>query len=105
MFLKGETSIVQVPITPQYDYYGSSEVQKLVILQQMRNQRMSEIIYRRAQQVKPPHSPCRVLRHPRRKELCFQPRRFAAEFDMPNAKVGRLALEMPADLFGGHQGN
>jgi hypothetical protein len=45
LFMKGELPFIQITPNPQYDYYwGQSEVQKLVHLQQMRNKRMAEIL-------------------------------------------------------------
>ena len=45
VFLKGECPFIQVCPNPQYDYYwGQSEVQRLVFLQQLRNKRMTEIL-------------------------------------------------------------
>ena len=38
MFLEGEVPFVQISPNPQYDYYwGQSEVQRLIFLQDMRN--------------------------------------------------------------------
>jgi hypothetical protein len=55
MFLKGECPFVQLCPNPQYDYlWGQSECQKLVQLQEMRNQRMIEILDLLSKQVSPP---------------------------------------------------
>ena len=45
VFLKGELPFVQICPNPLYDYYwGGSEVQRLVYLQQLRNKRLAEIL-------------------------------------------------------------
>ena len=55
VFLKGELPFVQICPNPQYDYYwGQSEVQRLVFLQQLRNNRMTEILDLLSKQVSPP---------------------------------------------------
>jgi hypothetical protein len=55
MFLKGELPFIQICPNPLYDYYwGASEVQRLVYLQQLRNKRMTEILDLLSKQVSPP---------------------------------------------------
>ena len=55
VFIKGELPFVQICPNPQFDYFwGQSEVQKLVYLQEMRNKRMSEILDLLSKQVSPP---------------------------------------------------
>ena len=57
LFLKGELPFIQICPNPQFDYYwGQSEVQKLILLQQMRNRRMNEILDLLSKQVNPPKS-------------------------------------------------
>jgi hypothetical protein len=53
--LKGEQPFVQLCPNPQYDYYwGQSEVQRLVFLQDMRNKRQAQILELLDKQVSPP---------------------------------------------------
>ena len=55
VFLKGELPFIQVAPNPQFDYFwGQSEVQKLIYLQEMRNKRMSEILDLLSKQTNPP---------------------------------------------------
>jgi hypothetical protein len=55
MFLKGELPFVQITPNPLYDYYwGASEVQKLVFLQELRNNRVTDILDLLSKQVNPP---------------------------------------------------
>jgi hypothetical protein len=55
MFLEGEVPFIQVCPNPQYDYYwGQSEVQRLVFLQDMRNKRTTQIMQLLDKQVDPP---------------------------------------------------
>ena len=57
LFLKGELPFIQICPNPQFDYFwGQSEVQKLILLQQMRNRRMNEILDLLSKQVNPPKS-------------------------------------------------
>jgi hypothetical protein len=55
LFLEGEQPFVQLCPNPQYDYYwGQSEVQRLVFLQDMRNKRQAQILELLDKQVSPP---------------------------------------------------
>ena len=55
VFLKGECPFVQICPNPLYDYFwGASEVQQLLLLQELRNTRMTEILDLLSKQVNPP---------------------------------------------------
>ena len=100
IYMKGELPFIQIAPNPQFDYYwGQSEVQKLVLLQQMRNRRVTEILDILSKQVNPP----KVLTgfsgiQDERNFTLNRPGGFMSS-DMPGAKVDVLAPEMPADLW------
>lgn len=55
MFLKGEVPFVQICPHPAYDYfYGMSDVERLVTLQEMLNERMDQVRHLLELQAKPP---------------------------------------------------
>ena len=100
MFLKGELPFVQICPNPLYDYYwGSSEVQRLVYLQQLRNKRMSEILDMLAKQVSPPTALIGFTGILDEKNFALNRAGGLLATDMPNAKVEKLAPTMPPDLF------
>ena len=100
LFLKGECPFVQICPNPQYDYYwGTSEVQKLMLLQQLRNQRMTEILDLLSKQVLPPTSLVGFTGILDEKNFALNRAGGLLASDMPNAKVERLAPNMPPDLF------
>jgi hypothetical protein len=100
MFLKGELPIIQICPKPQYDYYwGQSEVQKLVALQQMRNRRMTEILDLLSKQVNPPTSLMGFTGILDEKNFALNRAGGLLSTDMPNAKVERLAPTLPQDLY------
>jgi hypothetical protein len=100
LFLKGELPFVQICPNPQYDYYwGASECQKLMLLQQLRNTRMTEILDLLSKQVSPPTSLVGFTGILDEKNFALNRPGGVLASDMPNAKVERLAPEMPGDLF------
>ena len=100
MFLKGELPFVQICPNPLYDYYwGSSEVQRLVYLQQLRNKRMSEILDLLAKQVSPPTALIGFTGILDEKNFALNRAGGLLATDMPNAKVEKLAPTLPPDLF------
>jgi hypothetical protein len=100
LFLKGELPFVQICPNPQYDYYwGASECQKLMLLQQLRNQRMTEILDLLSKQVSPPTSLVGFTGILDEKNFALNRPGGLLATDMPNAKVERLAPDMPGDLF------
>ena len=100
VFLKGELPFVQICPNPQYDYYwGQSEVQKLVFLQQLRNGRMTEILDLLSKQVSPPTALSGFTGILDEKNFALNRPGGLLTTDMPNAKVDRLAPNMPSDLF------
>ncbi len=100
MFLKGELPFVQICPNPQYDYYwGQSEVQRLIFLQQLRNNRMTEILDLLSKQVNPPTALTGFTGILDEKNFALNRAGGLLATDMPNAKADRLAPDMPASLF------
>jgi len=100
VFLKGECPFVQICPDPLNDYYwGQSETQKLIMLQQLRNQRMTEVLDLLSKQVNPPTAFSGFSGITDEKYFAMQRAGSLIATDMPNAKVDRLAPQMPADLF------
>lgn len=100
LYIKGEVPFVQVCPNPQVDYYwGHSEVQKLVLLQQMRNKRVTEILNLLSLQVNPPGAMVGMSGIQDERAFAFdRPGTFISS-DMPNGKVDRFAPDLPDDLF------
>ena len=100
LFLKGELPFVQICPNPQYDYYwGQSEVQRLVFLQQLRNKRITEILDLLSKQVNPPTALIGFTGILDEKNFALNRAGGLLSTDMPNAKADRLAPEMPSSLF------
>ena len=100
MFLKGECPFVQLCPNPQYDYlWGQSECQKLVQLQELRNQRMIEILDLLSKQVSPPTVYSGVSGIVDEKFMALNRAGTYIASDMPGARVDRLSPQMPPDLF------
>jgi hypothetical protein len=100
MFLKGELPFVQICPNPQFDYYwGQSEVQRLIFLQQLRNNRMTEILDLLSKQVNPPTALTGFTGILDEKNFALNRAGGLLATDMPNAKADRLAPDMPASLF------
>ena len=100
VFLKGELPFVQICPNPQYDYYwGQSEVQRMILLQEARNKRFSEITQLLAKQVNPPMMISGFSGIMDEKNFALNRAGSFLSSDMPNAKVDKLAPQMPADLF------
>jgi len=100
MFLKGELPFVQICPNPQYDYYwGQSEVQRLIFLQQLRSNRMTEILDLLSKQVNPPTALTGFTGILDEKNFALNRAGGLLATDMPNAKADRLSPDMPASLF------
>jgi hypothetical protein len=100
IFLKGELPFVQITPSPLYDYYwGQSEVQKLIYLQDMRNRRMYEILDLLSKQVSPPTALMGFTGILDEKNFALNRAGGLMATDMPNAKVDRLAPNIPQDLY------
>jgi hypothetical protein len=100
VFLKGELPFIQICPDPQYDYYwGQSEVQRLVFLQQMRNKRIEEILELLERQVNPPTAISGFTGILDEKNFALNRAGGLLASDMPNAKVDRLPPNIPNDLY------
>lgn len=100
MYLKGELQFIQVCPNPQIDYYwGQSEVQKLILLQQMRNKRVTEILELLSLQVNPPAALIGMSGIQDERSFAFNRPGSILSSDMPNGKVERFAPDLPDDLF------
>ena len=100
LFLKGECPFVQICPNPQYDYYwGQSEVQRLVLLQGLRNQRMNDILDLQSKQVNPPTALTGFSGILDEKNFALNRAGGLLATDMPNAKVERLSPELPSNLY------
>ena len=100
VFLKGELPFVQLCPNPMYDYYwGQSEVQRLVFLQSLRNKRMTEILDLLSKQVSPPTALIGFTGILDEKNFALNRAGGLLATDMPNAKVEKMAPQMPGDLF------
>lgn len=100
VFLKGELPFVQVCPNPLYDYYwGGSEVQRMVFLQELRNKRLAEILDLLSKQVSPPTALIGFTGILDEKNFALNRAGGLLSTDMPNAKVEKLAPTIPPDLF------
>jgi len=100
VFMKGELPFIQVCPSPLYDYFwGQSEVQRLIYLQQLRNRRMSEILDLLSKQVAPPTALIGFTGILDEKNFALNRAGGLLSTDMPNAKVEKLAPTIPPDLF------
>ena len=100
VFLRGELPFVQICPNPQYDYYwGQSEVQRMILLQEARNKRFDEITQLLAKQVNPPMMISGFSGIMDEKNFALNRAGAFLSSDMPNAKVDKLAPQMPSDLF------
>lgn len=100
MFMKGELPFVQVCPNPLYDYFwGASEVSRLVYLQELRNKRMAEILDLLSKQVSPPTALIGFTGLLDEKNFALNRAGGLLSTDMPNAKVEKLAPNIPNDLF------
>jgi hypothetical protein len=100
LFLKGECPFVQICPNPQYDYFwGQSEAQKLMLLQSLRNNRMTEILDLLSKQVSPPTSLTGFTGILDEKNFALNRAGGLLASDMPNAKAERMGPEMPSNLW------
>jgi hypothetical protein len=100
LFLEGEQPFVQVCPSPQYDYYwGQSETQRLVFLQEMRNKRVSQVLELLDKQVSPPKAIMGFTGILDEKNFALNRAGSFISTDMPNAKVEEFAPNIPNDIF------
>jgi hypothetical protein len=100
LFLEGEQPFVQVCPSPQYDYYwGQSETQRLIFLQEMRNKRVSQVLELLDKQVSPPKAMMGFTGILDEKNFALNRAGSFISTDMPNAKVEEFAPNIPNDIF------
>jgi hypothetical protein len=100
IYIKGELPFIQVCPNPQIDYYwGQSEVQKLILLQQMRNKRVTEILNLLSLQVNPPSFMSGISGIQDERQFALDRPGSVMSSDMPGAKIDRLSPDLPDDLF------
>lgn len=100
LFIRGELPFIQVCPNPQYDYYwGQSEVQRLIYLQDMRNKRMGEILDLLSKQVSPPTALIGFTGILDEKDFALNRAGGLLATDMPNAKIEKLSPNIPNDAF------
>ena len=100
LYLKGENPFIQICPNRQFDYYwGQSEVQKLILLQQMRNKRVTEILNLLSLQVNPPSAMFGITGIQDEKKFSLDRPGSMFSSDMPNGKIERLAPDLPENLF------
>ena len=100
VFMKGELPFIQICPNPLYDYFwGQSEVQRLIFLQQLRNRRMTEILDLLSKQVSPPTALIGFTGILDEKDFALNRAGGLLATDMPSAKVEKLAPTIPPDLF------
>jgi hypothetical protein len=91
---------VQLCPNPQYDYYwGQSEVQRLVFLQDMRNKRQAQILELLDKQVSPPKAIMGFTGILDEKNFALNRAGGLLATDMPNARVEEFTPNIPNDLF------
>jgi hypothetical protein len=100
VFLKGELPFIQICPNPIYDYFwGQSEAGRLILLQQMRNRRITEILDLQSKQVAPPTALMGFSGILDEKNFALNRAGGLLSTDMPNAKVEKLAPQIPQDLY------
>lgn len=100
IYMKGELPFIQVCPYPQIDYYwGQSGVQKLILLQQMRNKRVTEILDLLSKQVNPPTFLTGISGIQDERDFALNRPGGLMSSDMPNSDIKRLAPDLPDDLF------
>lgn len=100
IFIKGELPFVQVCPLPAYDYfYGYIEVERLVPIQDLLNERWEELRHMMSLQAHPPKSFSGFQGITDEIALAFDMPDGQVQSDMPGAKVESQAPDIPNDLF------
>lgn len=100
IFLPGRLPYVEVCLNPSYDYYwGHSEVERLIPLQDMRNERMADIAHILRKQAHPPTSITGAAAIPDEMTLAMDTPGGILALDSPAAEVKSVAPDLPADLW------
>lgn len=100
MFVPDEIPFVQICPNPKHDYFfGGSDVERLIPLQMMRNDRMCQVRRMMDQQANPPTSLMGFDGMTDEMKLAIDSPGGWITNDSPASKVERLTPQIPADLF------
>ena len=100
IFLPNKLPYIEVCINPTYDYFwGHSEVEKLVPLQDLRNERMSDILHILRKQAHPPYAMTGVNAVPDEMQLAMDTPSGILTVDSPAADVKKVVPDLPNDLW------
>lgn len=100
MFLPHRLPYVEVCLNPAYDYYwGYSEVERLIPLQDLRNERLADILHLLRKQAHPPHAVMGTNAIPDEMALALDTPDGLLSIDSPAAKLDTVAPDLPADLW------
>jgi len=100
MFVEGEQPFVQVCPTPAHDYFwGFSEVERLLPLQDMRNERLMDIRRMMKRQALPPKVFTGFPGVTDEMNQTFDTPGGYVQSDMPGAKAEPFSPQIPEDLF------
>jgi hypothetical protein len=100
IFLSRRLPYVEVCLNPTYDYFwGHSEVERLIPLQDLRNERMKDIIHLLRKQAHPPAVGTGVNAIPDEMRAALDTPDGLLTVDSPAAEVKQLVPELPKDLW------
>ena len=100
IFLAHRTPYVEVCMNPTYDYFwGHSEVEKLVPLQDLRNERMGDIVHILRKQAHPVNVFTGVNSMPDEMSLALDTPGGNVTLDSPAADYKKVVADLPADLW------
>jgi hypothetical protein len=100
LYIKAELPFVQICPIPAYDYfYGYIEVERLVPVQELLNQRWEELRHMMAKQARPPKAFSGFQGITDEIAFAFDTPDGMVQTDMPGAKVDEMSPQIPQDLF------
>jgi hypothetical protein len=100
IFLAGHLPYVEVCINPTYDYHwGHSEVERLVPIQDLRNERMADIMHLLRKQAHPPNLITGTNAPGDELALAMDTPNGLGTVDSPAADLKKLVADLPADLW------
>jgi hypothetical protein len=100
MFLKNEAPFVQICPVPAYDYFfGFSEVERLIPIQELLNQRWMDIMHLLAKQARPPIAFSGFQGITDEIMAAFDSPDGQVNTDMPGAKADPVLPQIPADIW------
>jgi hypothetical protein len=100
IFLPGRLPYVEVCLNPAYDYFwGHSEVERLIPLQDMRNERMADIAHILRKQAHPPTTVTGAGAIPDEMSLAMDTPSGLLALESPAAEAKSIAPELPSDLW------